>query len=373
MSESRQPYKRVHLQGIDISANVRSAEVEDNDRLIDKAVVVLNDPSGSGSEAPREGNTLLVDLGWGESHAVLFEGEVTQIANAAAGCDPKQLTITALDLSYRLRKRPFRATHHVGTLSSILRAIVTREPTTGIEVGQIEPDPDPEFTEAAPLRQTTQNDWDFIVLLARRHSCRAFVEYNGGSSKFYFVPIARLTEGEAMGTLAATGMAGRITRFSYERTASDAAPRRGAAAVDPITGDTVTVAPPPPPDEPAHTPGETTAEAGGAALDSALSVAAEATETPQSQRPESFQPGTPSSAARAESETAQDPTMALGFTARGACVGTVMLRAKGAVDVAGISGWGVGRWYVRKVKHTVRTVSGAGMSPGYVSEFELVR
>lgn len=373
MSDSRQPYKRVHLQGIDISANVRSAEVEDNDRLIDKAVVVLNDPNGSGSEAPREGNTLLVDLGWGENHAVMFEGEVTQIANAAAGCNPKQLTITALDLSYRIRKRPFRATHHVGSLSSILRTIVTREPTTGIAVGQIEPSPDPEFTEAAPLRQTTQNDWDFIVLLARRYNCRAFVEYNGGASKFYFIPIARLTEGEAMGTLAATGMAGRITRFSYERTASSASPRRTTSAVDPLTGDTVTTTAPPPPTEPTHAPSETVAEAGGAPLDSALSVAAEATETPQSQRPETFTPGTPSSAARATSDTAQDPTMALGFTARGACVGTVMLRAKGAVDVTGISGWGAGRWYVRKVKHTVRTASGGGMSPGYTSEFELTR
>ncbi len=373
MSDSRQPYKRVHLQGIDITASVRSAEVEDHDRLIDKAVVVLDDPKGSGSEAPREGNTLLVDLGWGEQHAVLFEGEVTQVASSAAGCDPKQLTITALDLAYRLRKRPFQATHHVGSLSAILRAIVTREPGTGIEVGQIEPDPDPEFTEAAPLRQTTQNDWDFIVLLARRHGCRAFVEHNGGTSKFYFVPIARLRQGEPMGTLAATGMAGRITRFAYERTASSAAPRSRTATIDPIAGDTVTVSAPPPPEEPAHVPGDAVAEAGGAELDSALAVAAEATETPQSQRPEGFRPGTPSSAARAGSDAAQDPTMPLGFTARGACVGTVMLRAKGDVDVAGISGWGVGRWYVRKVKHIVRTTYGGGMTPGYVSEFELTR
>jgi hypothetical protein len=373
MTESQQPYKRVHLQGIDISANVRSAEVEDNDRLIDRAVVVLNDPNGTGSEAPREGNTLLVDLGWGENHAVLFEGEITQIANAAAGCDPKQLTITALDLSYRIRRRPFRATHHIGSLSSILRTIVTREPNTGIAVGQIEPAPDPEFTEAAPLRQTTQNDWDFILLLARRYACRAFVEYNGGASKFYFIPIARLVEGEAMGTLTATGMAGRITRFSYERAASSAAPRSETATIDPITGDTVTVPAPPPAAEPAHTPSETVAEAGGSALDSALGVAAEATETPSSHRPEGFRPGSPSSSTRAETDAAQDPTLALGFTARGACVGTVMLRAKGAVDVAGISGWGTGRWYVRKVKHTVRTLSGGGMSPGYTSEFELTR
>lgn len=373
MSENRQPYKRVHLQGIDISANVRSVEVEDHDRLTDRAVVVLNDPSGTGSEAPREGNTLLVDMGWGENHAVLFEGEVTQVTNAATGCDPKQVTITALDLSYRLRKRPFRATHHVGTLSAILRAIVTREATTGIEVGQIEPSPDPEFTDEAPLRQTTQNDWDFIILVARRYACRAFVEYNGGASKFYFIPIARLIEGEAMGTLAATGMAGRITRFSYERAASSAAPRRGTATVDPLSGETVTASPPPPPPEPAHTPDATVAETGGAPLESALGVAAEATELPQSQRPESFAAGTPSSPARAATDTTQDPTMALGFTARGACVGTVMLRAKGAVDVAGISGWGVGRWYVRKVKHVVRTVSGGGMTPGYTSEFELSR
>ena len=45
-------YKRVYLQGIDISASVRSVEVEDNDRLIDRAVVVMNDSSGAGADSP---------------------------------------------------------------------------------------------------------------------------------------------------------------------------------------------------------------------------------------------------------------------------------------------------------------------------------
>lgn len=373
MATSNQAYKRVYLQGIDITANVRSAEVEDNDRLIDRAVVVMNDPSGSGGEAAREGNTLTVDMGWGDNHAVLFEGEVTQVSNTAQGCDPKQVSLTALDLSYRIRKRPFQATNHVGKLSAVLQRIVTREPTTGIAVGQIEPSPDPEFTDAAPLRQTTQNDWDFIVALARRYACRTFVEYNGGASKFYFIPIAKLLQGDSLGTLSQTGMAGRLTRFSYERMAAQADALRSTATVDPISGDTITQAAPTAPTEPPHTPSSAASDAGGSQLDTALSVAAEATETPASQRPTQFQPGTPSDPARAATDAAQDPTAALGWIARGACVGALMLRAKGQVDVNGVSGWAIGKWYVRKAKHVVRTTSSGGMSPGYTTEFELTR
>lgn len=373
MSADTSPFKQVFLQGIDISANVRSIEVEDHDRLIDKAVVVLNDPKGSASEAPREGNTLLVDLGWGGNHAVLFEGEVTQIASQDAGCDPKTVTLTALDLSYRLRKRPFTATNHVGKLSAIVQRIVSRDPATGVQVGQIEPDPDPEFTDDAPLRQSTQNDWDFIVEVARRYNCRTFVEYNAGASKFYFIPVKRLLEGEVLGTLSNGGMAGRVLRFGYDRTAARAAPRTSVATPDPKTGQVATTPTPPPPAEPAHTPDPMVADAGGSTLDSALQVAAEAKDTPQTQRPEKLRTGLPSDPARAAAEAAQDPTLALGFTAKGACVGTVMLRAKGTVEVAGISGWGLGRWYVRKVKHVLRTGYSGGMRPGYSSEFELTR
>ncbi len=373
MTAATSPFKQVFLQGIDISANVRSVEVEDHDRLIDRAVVVLDDPKRSASEAPREGNTLLVDLGWGDSHAVLFEGEVTQIASRDAGCDPKQVTITALDLAYRLRKRPFSAANHVGTLSAIVQRIVTRDAATGVAVGQIEPDPDPEFTDDAPLRQTTQNDWDFLVELARRYNCRTFVEYNAGASKFYFIPVARLMQGEALGTLAAGGMAGRILRFDVQRNASRAAAREASSAVDPATGEVASTPTPPPPTEPAHAPGTVAGDVGGATLDSALSVAGEATELPQSQRPEGRRSGLASDPARAASEAAQDPTTPLGFTARGACVGTVMLRAKGTVDVDGISGWGIGRWYIKRVKHLLRTTYSGGMRPGYSTEFELTR
>ena len=373
MSADRSPFKNVRLQGIDITANVRSIEVEDNDRLIDKAVVVLNDPRGTAAEAPREGNTLLVDVGWGDSHAVLFEGEVTQVANQDAGCDPKQVTLTALDFSYRLRKRPFSATNHEGALSAILRSIVTRDAATGVAVGQIEPDPDPTFTAEAPLRQSTQNDWDFIVELARRYNCRTFVEYNGGASTFYVIPVARLITGDPLGTLTAGGMAGRILRFGYDRTGSRAATREASSTHDPVTGDVASTPVPPPPTEPPHTPGTVATDRGGDTLPSALSVAGEATDLPQSQRPEGRRTGLPSDPARAATEAVQDPTNTLGFTARGTCVGTVFLRAKGSVEVTGISGWGVGRWYVRKVKHVLRTNYGGGMRPGYTDEFELTR
>ena len=274
-------------------------------------------------------------------HAVLFEGEVTQVANQEAGCDPKQVTLTALDLSYRLRKRPFSATNHVGALSAIVRNVVTRDAATGVAVGQIEPDPDPQFTEEAPLRQSTQNDWDFLVELARRYNCRTFVEYNAGASKFYFIPLARLLAGDPLGTLAASGMAGRILRFGYDRTGSRAAPRQRSATVDPATGTVASTPVPPPPTEPSHLPEPLASDRGGEALDSALAVAGEATELPRRRRLRrpSSDPSRRPKRCRTDQRMVSRPRRL-----RRLCP-----CAPGSVEVTGISGWR-GPLNARKVK-----------------------
>jgi hypothetical protein len=171
-------------------------------------------------------------------------------------------------------------------------------------------------------------------------------------------------------------MAGRITGFRYNRAAASADARRSTATMDPVTGETVEHPAPAAPAEPPHRPTPTAqhrADVTGENLDAAIQVASEATETPQSQRPERFDAGTPSDPSRAQQATAQDPTNALGWRARGGCVGTVILRAKGQVEVAGVGGWADGNWYVKKAKHIVRTLTRSDVMPAYTTEFELTR
>lgn len=381
MPEDR-PFIQVLLQNIDITADVRAVDVEDHDRLIDQATIVLNDPSMTAAEVPREGQHVLIELGWSSAHAVVFEGVVFRVHVQASGDGSQRITLTAFDLSYLLRCRPPQPANHVGTLSSILRAIVTQVPADGITVGQIELDPDPEFTAATPLRQTNQTDWDFILQLADRYGCRAFVEYNGGASKFYFIPTTRFLQNQPMGRLSYSGTSGRITRIEYDRLASAAAPARSAVASDAVTGEAPATQPAQATVEPPATPLPSTrarAPGGGTQLDQALQVTAEAIHRPEQLRPVETVQGLPSDPDRAALLSRGDPTCALGLRARGTCSGVVTLRAKGRVELEGVAAWATGAWYVRRVNHRVNTVAStastapAPADPGYTTRFLLTR
>src|ERR1700737_1604641 len=94
-------YLVVSVQGVDFAAQVTYTEVEDNDRLIDRAAVVLDDPKGAVGDIPREGQILKIELGWLTEHAVLFEGEIIRVVTEGYGATARRVTLVALDLSYR--------------------------------------------------------------------------------------------------------------------------------------------------------------------------------------------------------------------------------------------------------------------------------
>ncbi|KQN31428.1 hypothetical protein ASF00_01065 [Sphingomonas sp. Leaf34] len=364
------PYQRVLLQGIDISANVRFVDVEDHDRLIDRAVVELDDPAGLASNTPREGNTLLVELGWSNVFATVFEGAITRVEIREDGCEPARVRFTALDFASRIQKRAFEATDDVGSLSSIVRTIVTRAPDAGVTVAQIEPAADPSYGATTPLRQT-QDDWAFITEQSRRAGCIAFVEYNDARSQFYFVPLARLVTSEPVGTLSNIGTTNRILSLHLDRDAATADPRRGTATIDAATGATHVTAPPAAPAEPSQSPSARVLDAAdraGAPIDNAIAVAAQAIETPATLRPAGLAAGL------SAGDAAQDPTRTLGWRARGSCVGMVNIRAKTRITLAGVASWAETDWYVRRARHRVATPgANEDMLASYVTEFELTR
>ncbi len=64
--------------------------------------------------------------------------------------------------------------------------------------------------------------------------------------------------------------------------------------------------------------------------------------------------GMPSDPARAERRIQQDRTRVLGFAGDGVAMGTVFMRAKGAVEISGLATWAAGNWYVTQVNHLVQ-------------------
>src|ERR1051326_3027945 len=144
-------YLSVSVQGVDYGAQVTYLDVEDHDRLIDRAAVVLDDPKGAIGDVPREGQSVTIELGWLTEHAVLFEGDIIRVVTEGYGPVARRVTLIALDPSYRLMQLAPKTRDHKGSLSSIFQAIVSEY---GLPIGQIQLDPDPSFTDDVPLRQT---------------------------------------------------------------------------------------------------------------------------------------------------------------------------------------------------------------------------
>ncbi|MBZ4417432.1 hypothetical protein [Myxococcus sp. RHSTA-1-4] len=381
MADSRRPRVSVSVEKVPVEATVQSVTVEDDDRALDKATLVVDDPDGIAREMFREGLTLKVGMGWAREHTTLFEGEIVSSNPVSNGGVPR-VSVTAYDLGYRLMQGPpLPPRNHVGRLSDIVLQVF-QQGDSGVEVGTIAPDPDPEFTEENPLRpEPDERPWRFLQRLADRHGCRAFVEYNEGASAFYFVPVRKLLQAEPQGTLKYCRGMSQLIEFSYERIARAAAPVRSATVEDPLSGEAHSVAGPPPEPAPLPTPSATTrtqlASRGPTRVqqyDAALEVTARAPGNPSEQVPRQEVRGLPSDRALAETAIQQDPTRVLGFLGRGEAVGTVKLRAKGRVTIEGIASWAAGDWYVRQVRHVyTRSALGEDARGTYRTHFVVTR
>jgi hypothetical protein len=345
----------VTIEGIDVKSQVESVDVEDHDRAIDRARVVF-DSADDISQIVREQTKVKINLGWSDENALIFEGLVMGVKTEAVGMGQSRVTLTAYDLSYRLKQNQTKDRLFTsGKLSDALAAILADYPD--LTVGQILPDPDPTFTPEATKqwgKRTGQSDWDFVQSAALRWKARAFVEINNGKSQFYFVSERSLLKGDPMGTLHyCPGGVGPLLEFKFQRIGSGAAPVSSATAVDPKTGQPVTQqAPPPDPEAPLQI--DPTADA---TLTQAAGVMAQASGQPADSRPKDNIAALPSDPALAEVTVQQDPTRVLGYSGEGLCRGTIKLRAKGKVTIMGLPPWAQGDWYVHKVNHVFKRIS----------------
>src|SRR5262249_10051804 len=97
------PFASVEIEGINIQAMVESIDVEDHDRAIDRARVVF-DSADDISKIVREQSKVKISLGWSTEKAFIFEGIVMGVKNEALGTGQQRVTVTAYDLSYRMRQ-----------------------------------------------------------------------------------------------------------------------------------------------------------------------------------------------------------------------------------------------------------------------------
>ncbi|GAB2679004.1 hypothetical protein [Nocardia goodfellowii] len=359
----------------DVSAPLAAVTVEDDDRITDQAVIRFDDSTGVLADASFEGLEVRVGFGASATPTYIFEG-VVMAARMLAAPRRQLVELTALDFTYRLAARPYDpAEWRAGeTLSSVLTRVVGR-PANDLRPFQIEPSADIMLDTRRPSRPANVNEWEFVLDQARRQGCLAFCEFDGvDTSNFYFTPLTKIVAAEPVGELTYARGGGTLLEFCYERSSALAAPVRAAATIDPATG-TARTAPAPAVATAAPLPAPDTdraAELGarrGAALEALTEVAA--TATARLAGPvERISGESARTAAELAYRPAQDPTAGLGLHGRGIALGTVALRAKSRVRIAGVAPWAVGDWYVRRVGHHYRR---GGSGPNYSTEFLATR
>jgi hypothetical protein len=343
---------------VGVSSAVQSVDVEDHDRLTDKAVIVLDDSTGMLSHASFEGLLTRVTLGWRAENAAVFEGIINSSRMLALpgghGCE-----ITALDFSLQLARRPLDTGEWKPgeKLSEVLKRLLSQTDPK-IAVAEIAPAEDTPVDTARLVGRPGLNEWEFILLEAGRQGCLAFVEFDSKeSSKFYFKPITVLAAKEPLGVLTYCQGTGNLLEFTYERISSGALPVRETSALDPKTGALVEQkAPPEPPRPPVPPPAtvrnrDATAEQ-KKAIEALTELGGKAAATLK--RPVEHVSG--QAAAAAVKKVEPDPTRRLGLVGHGVATGNVKLRAKSKVTVKGIASWAEGDWYVTKVNHVYSRV-----------------
>lgn len=380
----------VKLEKSSMEGDVVSIEVEDNDQWVDRATIVVDDPHGKYQQAACEGMHLTVDLGW-EKHAVIFEGLVTKADSVSSSKGKRQTEIVACDLSYLmdLRREP-KGEDFKGSLGLILEELLARPEYKGkIQVGSIEIEKDedekePTYTTRNPLRlKAGQSDWNLIQKVAKLYDARAFVEYNDGSSRFYWVPVVKLLESQTLGSLNYCPGHGKLLEFKFQRFARKASEASAQSVIDPATGkveSTPSAAPKeadPPPLANPEVQAQLQKLGPGQAerYNNALELAAGSEFQPKDMRPTGGRKPGASKLAGLQEKRGDNRAFKLGLRGQGTCVGNIQLRAKGNVSIFGIDPLFEGGWYLRKVRHfytRVRDAEGKNRST-FSSKFEVTR
>ncbi|HEY3141546.1 MAG TPA: hypothetical protein VGJ86_10480 [Acidimicrobiales bacterium] len=350
---------------------VVSAEVEDHDRMIDKATVVLDDPNGIAAAAAYPGTAVIVELGWEDESAVLFHGLV-ETSQSCVGGGAGKTTVVVYDdgiLMHRDRRRK----SYTGLLSSVVDEVLARYGSKFSVKNK--PDPNPEFTDKRKLVQANLTDYEFLNQVALYYGARSFVEWDSElqSPVYWFVSNKELQSSKSIGSLEYCCGYSKLLEFDCQRVAGRAGTQMVATVMDTESGDPVETVGPTPPATPVP-PSPKDAPTSGATADVLAAADTKAKELASTPPPPTPLGPQPSDKARSDVLAVRDPTRILGWTGKGRAIGTVKMTAKSKVTIKGITPWAEGDWYVGMAVHRYqRVTSGDRSSATYETSFMVTR
>ena len=348
----------------DLSQDLTSLTVEEDDQLADKLTVVVPDPLKVFSYALQEGMDVEVDLGYADDHSVIFRGPITQADAEFPEDGVPQVTLRAFDNSIRMglrrRNRPWTDI----SLQGIVSQIATEYGFVQQDIA-LPPNGNPTYTGNG-IRQQEETDLAFLHRLAKAQRCKVFVDAEDFGDVFTFKAEQLIMDAEPASTVyhGRCGVENQLLSFSVSSDVSQRRRPRVYASVDPETGRETEAERQV--EEPRDLRGnpydENLAEfrrrdpTRAAALAPLLNVAASAYESlfeATGDEEREITAGLHNAQALRERTAPQASTVTEGITGQGVTEGNKYLRAKRNIRIEAVGGRFSGKWYLSQVRHVV--------------------
>ncbi|GLZ78613.1 hypothetical protein Afil01_34200 [Actinorhabdospora filicis] len=368
---ARTPYFSVVVEGRDITRWVSSVQVVEDDRLADNVSLAVNDPKLIYADGLMEGCKAEIDIGYNEpgQHAMMLRALITKVEVSYPDGGIPQVKLKGEDKSIEMglveKKKRWSST----TLKDVVQKIAA---PYGFASVVADPNPNAKISSE---NQDGKTDLAFLQDLAKKYQSKCFVELDENLREvLYFIPDRRILSINRPEQLVLRYRMGPRSNLMTFSPAFDASYIDRVKEVNDLDSGGKSVGTPEQP--PAEVfiwdlAGDLRARASRADADdieALYDVGARAREKLQQ---DLAKPKPAVGAVAADQKTLDDETGSLesrrlGMSATGTTAGSIWLRAKCNVTVAGVHERFNGDWYVSSVTHTVD----AG---GYKSEFKAVR
>lgn len=367
----RVPYYSVVIEGQDITPWVSSVQVIEDDRMADSMTVTVNDPRMIYADALMEGCMAEIDLGYAEpdQHALVLRALITKIELSYPENGVPQLKIKGEDKSIEMGLAEKKKNWSKTTVNAVVKKIGQPYRFADVVAG-LSPDP-----KVRRENQDAKTDLAFLQDLANRYQAKCFVELDENDKEvLYFIPdrrILHLKRADKLVLRYRQGAGSNLLSFS---------PSFDAGFIDRVKevhdideGGQQVNTPPPPPVEVFiwDLAPDVSSRASRADMDRIEALYEVGVRAREKLQQELAKPKPKIGAVAGNQQQLDDKAGALesrrlGMSATGTTVGSIWVRAKCNVTIAGVHERFAGDWYLTSVTHTLDT-------SGYKTDFKAVR
>lgn len=368
---ARVPYFSVVIEKQDVTPWVSSVQVVEDDQLADNVSLTINDPRMIYADALMEGCRAEIDLGYNEpgQHGLLLRALITKVELSYPENGVPQLKIKGEDKSIEMGIEEHKKVWEKTTVNAIVKQIAQPYRFADV-IASLNPDP-----KIVRENQDAKTDLAFLQDLAKRFQAKCFVELDKNDQEvLYFIPdrrILHLKRADKLVLRYRQGVGSNLTTFTPTFDASLIDRQKEVHDLD--QGGKRIKTPPPPPVEVFiwELARDLPSRASRADLDRIRALFQVGKNARKKLQQDLSKPKVKTGAVAPTQQQLDDTAGALesrrlGMSATGTTIGSIFMRAKCNVTIAGVHERFAGDWYITSVTHTIDT-------NGYKSDFKAVR